>query len=338
MPAPNPFIFNSTVPPALFVGREKKLQMIIDRLCNPIRESTSIVAADRMGRTSLLRYLTSVELRGQRPELQSFVPIFLDGIEARNLPEHDVWKWIFQSAQEAYFDNSLDVQFDKVIQSAEDQSISIRLIRSELFARLAANGHILLIAIDDFYHLINNLQLPVSFFGMLRSLMIHPPLVLTLVVATPRPLIDLWKLGPGGSPFYNHFANLSLGRFSDEVVDQLLDKWLAESEITFTDVDRELVKRYSGNHPMLVQYVAYLLYDCYLNDVADKVAAISQAITAPNGHVNMLQRNLLGQLTEEERVALDTFLNSPQSLSRRQSSLLEQLDRRGALPPGVSLK
>jgi GGDEF domain-containing protein len=341
MPAPNPFIFSGPVPTSQFAGRGKALRQVIDRLSNQARESTSIVAADRMGRTSFLRYLISDELRAKQPELQPFVPIFYDGQQAGHLDSQAIWKRILQLGKRAYFDDTLDNEFDTAIKLAENGALTVDVLE-DLFDKLAAKGHLLLVAIDDFHYLMSNTKLkpPVPFFETLRSLMLRQPHALVLVVASPRPLLDLWKLGPGGSPFYNIFASVILERFTDEEVDVLLDTWLVGTGVTFTDNDKQLIKKCSGNHPLLVQYAAYLLYNCYISAVANKISAVDRGIKDPNGPAVMLSRHLLRQLQLKvnERTALDTLRNSPENLTRGQRSLLLYLDKLGALPPGVNVK
>jgi len=279
MHAPNPFVFSGPIPTAQFIGREKALRQVIDRLSNPARESTSIVAADRMGRTSFLRYLTSDKLRAKRPELQTFVPIFFDGQQAKHLSSQAIWERIFRLWKKACSTDTLRNELDAAIELAEERSLADYHLE-DLFDELAAEGHLLLAAIDDFHHFMANTRLkpPDPFFETLRSLMLREPHALVLVVTSPRPLLDLWELGPGGSPFYNLFATVILERFTDEEVDALLDTWLIGTEITFTDNDRQLIKKCSGNHPMLVQHAAYLLYDCYINAVADKIGAVDQGM------------------------------------------------------------
>lgn len=338
MPTPNPFIFTNPVPPTQFVGREKALRQVIDRLSNQARESTSIVAASKMGSTSFLRCLTSDELRAKKPELQPFVPIFFDGQLAKQLGSQEIWQRILRLGKKAYFDDTLDDEFDAAVKSAEEGTLS-DIILEDLFDALAAKGHLLLVAIDDFHYLTANMNLkpPAPFFETLRSFMLRQPHALVLVVASPRPLLDLWKLGPGGSPFYNLFATVILERFTDEEVDALLDRWLAGAGITFTDSDKQLIRKCSDNHPLLVQYTAYLLYDCYVNSVVDKHITVELAIRNPDGQAVALHRHLLLQLRDEERRVLNTLVNSPGSLTSGQLSWLKQLDQRGALPPGVEL-
>ncbi len=336
MPAPNPFIYGSPVTASRFVGREAALRAVLARLSNLSRESTSVVAGDRMGRTSFLRYLTSAECRAAHPELAPFVPVFFDGQAASAQDSQAIWGRLLQLAQRACPDPSLNSDFERARQAAEAGRLSAFHLE-DLFDRLAEKGLLLLVAVDDFHYLLSNRRLgpPDSFYSDLRSLLLRVPHTLVMVLASPRQLLDLWELGPGGSPFYNVFGTVFLGRFEEAEVGALLEEWLAQTGVHFTAEDAALIWKHARGHPMLTQFAASVIYNCYLQGMADRAAALDQAIRDPSGQAVMLQRHLLRALTPEERQMLEAMLNSPAALAPYQRNKLKSLNEMGLLPPGV---
>ena len=336
MPSPNPFIFGSPVTSSRFVGREAALRAVLARLSNASRESTSVVAGDRMGRTSFLRYLTSAECRAENPELAPFVPVFFDGQQAAAQDAQAVWLRVLQLAKRNCPDRSLDPDFDACIQAAEGGRLSAFRLE-DLFDRMSEQGLMLLAAVDDFHHLLANPRLgpPDSFYSDLRSLLLRLPHSLVMVVASPRQLLDLWRMGPGGSPFYNVFGTVFLGRFTPAEVDALLDAWLEGTGVTFDAGDQALIWEHARGHPMLTQFAASVIYDAALRGEADRAGALAQAIRDPNGQAVMLQRHILRTLRQEETQLLNALLNSPAAISAEQRDKLKNLHEWGMIPPGV---
>ena len=63
----------------------------------------------------------------------------------------------------------------------------------------------------------------------------------------------------GGSPFFNTFGEVRLRPFSEDAINELLDR--AESK--FIDVDQEYIKKVAGGHPYLLQAVAASIWEMY---------------------------------------------------------------------------
>ncbi|HEY5704770.1 MAG TPA: hypothetical protein VIS96_04270, partial [Terrimicrobiaceae bacterium] len=57
----NPFLYGKPVPPSKFVGRSDAVRTIFSRLYN--RESTAIVGAPHIGKSSILSYVADCEIR-----------------------------------------------------------------------------------------------------------------------------------------------------------------------------------------------------------------------------------------------------------------------------------
>ena len=75
----NPFILGSPVPPTHFIGREREVRTILENLRGPGKGSSAISGERRIGKTSLLHYLESLERTQEWKALEiDHIFIYLD--------------------------------------------------------------------------------------------------------------------------------------------------------------------------------------------------------------------------------------------------------------------
>ena len=101
----NPFIVGGPVSPKHFIGREAEVRAILDRLVSSAHGSTAISGERRIGKTSLLHYISSPEVAkkwGLSPEKCSFV--FIDSHTIVPFTSDSFWRYILESlvAQQVY--------------------------------------------------------------------------------------------------------------------------------------------------------------------------------------------------------------------------------------------
>ena len=94
----NPFIFGGPVLPERFIGREKEVKDILDRLANPAHVSTAVSGEVLIGKTSLLHYISSPEIaekRGLSSEKCRF--IFIDSHTIVPFNPTGFWRYVLKS-------------------------------------------------------------------------------------------------------------------------------------------------------------------------------------------------------------------------------------------------
>ena len=62
MPPRNPFIFESPVTGQHFIGREREVNLMLDRISNHTRGSIALAGERRIGKTSLLHHVASPDV------------------------------------------------------------------------------------------------------------------------------------------------------------------------------------------------------------------------------------------------------------------------------------
>lgn len=340
MPSPSPFIVGQPLPPQYFVGHQRALDMILSRLRHPSRGSTSIVGSSYTGRSSLLRYLTSDLAKQRHPELQSCWTVLFEALlDQEDLDAQSFWWEIFQMVVDVCQGDTVQKALNKALTKAEQRKLSLPDIR-KVVDSIGKTGHTLLLVIDDFDHLMTNTNLvppnDKQFFERFRHLCQRTFHGLAMVVATPRSLQDHWKF-PHGSIFYNIFTSALLGRLTNAEVDELLNRMLVDTGVTFTDEDRLEIRQRSENLPVYLQYYAGLMYEGHIvgKDQKERKETIRNELKkADNMHIQ-LTRHLIKRMTDPEKATFEKAVKAPGSLTNDEKKQLEALNARGGLPPGV---
>jgi hypothetical protein len=281
---PNPFFYGGKVSPNLFVGRSQQLRRIFSclEIANTGQlQSVSIVGPHRIGRSSLLNYITAkYHQHLQSPHLYRFVYVsphdanchtageFLCKVlDALALPLHTHHNATLQEFQEAIL-------------------------------LLNQNGIHPIICLDEFEDLLNTNSFSDGFFDVLRHLMSES--ALAFVIASTHPLSDLVLTEKYTSPFFNIFTIVQIGEFIvaehlDEA-DLIVDRG-RQCDYPFSDAETRLMRKLAGRHPYKLQLAGSLIYQSKMNGTVnsnsvkrDFKAQLKQAGLAKN-----LSRTLLKQ-------------------------------------------
>jgi AAA+ ATPase superfamily predicted ATPase len=327
--ATNPFIDGPPVPPEKFIGREREVDIILDRLANPYSRGGSMVSGPSgIGKTSLLHYLHSEDTRkicpGISPDVVHCIYIPVQFISP--FSEMRFWEFLFGELEDWLGSSS---GMEKIIESLRSGTPPSRFNISRFFTRLGRNNDRFVVALLDGFDLLmgeinkDDSEDKLGFLHTLQSLLNLPaPRGFSLITSSEHDLYDLFENAPWfGSDFYNTMANLPLGPFNERQMDDLINRYLAGTGVVFDQNERNHLKQVSSGHPKKLQQEAFRLFE-------EKVKGeIMVATSGPQQFAMMVLTQAISFLFDEASKIL------AERRQRRQE--MEEADDTVALPAGV---
>ena len=238
----NPFFHRGPVrEPAYFFGRVREMEFAADLLRQG--QSVAVSGPRRIGKTSLLFHLAQPEVaaaHGLGPEAARWV--YLDGGMLDGLDE----EWLYGAVDRALGGDADAVPYGRFVE------------RLRALAAPPPAGQRLILALDEFELIAANPRLGPALFNRLRGLTAQYPLQFITAARDP-----LWQLSFAhretlSSPFFNIFAPLPLGLFSDEEAGALLDTLSARGrKAGFAAETVAFILALAGPHPLFLQVAAY---------------------------------------------------------------------------------
>ncbi len=249
----NPFSFGNPVfTRDKFFGREGDIRQVISRLLSA-GESTSIVGERRIGKTSLLKFLShpnNSSLLGLPPE--RFCLVYIDFQGLTDITPHRFWQRVLRKMEDSICNQEL-VPAIRELRKRENFDL---FDLEDLFGDISNTGITTVLLMDEFEYVTQNPNFGSDFFGGLRALAIHRDL--PLITGTRRELIDLCHSDEiKGSPFFNIFVNLVLRPFSEKDIVRMLEDYTGGGGAAFNQLERETIIRLSGGYPFFVQMAGY---------------------------------------------------------------------------------
>jgi len=254
----NPFTFGNPIKdPARFYGRTEEIRQIVSRLLSSAHESTSVVGERRIGKTSLLKHLENKEAAVDLGLTEDqYCLIYLDFQGLTDITPQRFWQRVLRKMERSIDIPDLVIELQRVRGMEKFDLFDLE----DLFESIAAEGLTTVLLLDEFEYVTQNPNFGADFFGGMRALAIHQNF--PLVTATRRELVDLCHSEEiKGSPFFNIFANIVLRPFKDEEVSDLLDGYMAETDLSFSGEDKELVDQLGGGYPFFVQMAGNYLVE-----------------------------------------------------------------------------
>ncbi len=330
-----PAALEAPLPAAAFRGREQAVQLICDRLRNAERLSTSVVGGPRTGKTSLLRYLASE----YAPHELSAVPYraYVDAQLLSSLSRPpDFWMFAFRALRDVLpGGDKLAVLLDGFLAKAQNREIDAFDIE-DIFDEFGKLGKPAVLLVDGWDLILKNQNYWGDFFHIVRSMGQRQPRGLAFVVGTPRRLLDLWDDNVG-SPYFNIFANVTIGQMEETDVREYVRKALQEKNLDASAEAEAAVLAASDSHPYMVALMTYLVVGQLEAMGAVNAAEIGQTLRDPQGKVVELIRLIRASLSPTERLWLDNITNAPRQVTDVQRIALGRLRSYGLLPPGTKL-
>jgi hypothetical protein len=239
----NPFYYGGHVNPEQFVGRKAELQRIFAGLevaHTGQMQSFSVVGSRRIGKSSLLFYLTNkysrylaqpANYRFAYVDLQDALCKTMDGLLRKILLEFKV------------------VSLPKPLTLAKWQD--------EIF-KLKTGGSFPVICLDEFEDLSHKADVfGHDLYDCWRHLISEN--AMAFVTASKTSMIDLKVESGHTSSFFNVFTYLPLGELADDEARELIARG-ADCDYPFTPTEQNEAWRLADNHPYKLQLVGNLLY------------------------------------------------------------------------------
>lgn len=257
----NPFTYGNPISdPARFFGRTREVRQIFDRLRNKEFESSSIVGERRIGKTSLLNFITDPDVRAAQdlsPERYTFINVDFQMLGEAMGPD-ELWRRLLQSMRRDCTDQTIG-EIVAVIESRERLD---NFELDELFHDIDARGQHLVFLLDEFDRVTENANFGPEFYYGLRSLVTRHRIA--LVTSSRLDLVDLCHSEPvKSSPFFNIFAKFSLRLFSEKDALSLISRSLLETPVRFTESETEHVLNLAGRHPYFLKVACGKLFEAY---------------------------------------------------------------------------
>jgi len=268
--AGNPFTYGNPISdPRRFFGRQREVEQIFGRLRNEEFESSSLVGDRRIGKTSLLNYLTDPSVRAAHnlgPEHYIFVYVDLEMVDETMGPEQ-LWRRLLVLMLRHCQDH-------KVIEFLGDLEQAERLdafVLDELFQQVDDRGQHIVFLLDEFERVTANPNFGPDFYYGLRSLIIHHQVA--LVTSSRQELIELCHSDIiKSSPFFNVFANINLRLFSEADAQRLVSQSLNGTGVEFSEREMTQVLDLAGFHPYFLQVACCVLYESHRKGLGEEAA------------------------------------------------------------------
>jgi serine/threonine-protein kinase len=254
----NPFTFGNPIKePERFIGRSAEIRQIVNRLLTSAHESTSIIGERRIGKTSLLNYLSNREVAtglGLTPD--RFCLIYVDFQGLTDITPQRFWERVLKKMTRSIGDASLLPAIQEVSKLEQFDLFDLE----DLFEAVTDKGLTSVLFMDEFEYVTQNPNFKGDFFGGLRALAIHHGVA--LVPATRRELVDLCHSEEiKGSPFFNIFANVVLRPFNRAEVDQMICNYLEDAEFSCSPEEQDFIWELGSGYPFFVQMAGHYLVD-----------------------------------------------------------------------------
>ena len=318
----NPFTFSNPISdPSRFYGRKQEIRQIVNRLLSSAHESTSIVGERRMGKTSLLKYISNPQAASSlRLAPEQYCLVYIDFQGLTDITPRRFWKRVLHKMERSIGKKDLVLEIEAVQKMEAFDLFDLE----DIFETIYGNGLTIVLLMDEFEYVTQNPNFKSDFFGGLRALAIHQNL--PLVTATRRGLVDLCHSDEiKGSPFFNIFANVVLRPFSHGEVIEMIDGYLYETGLEISSQEKEFIIQLGGGYPFFVQMAGSYFVEAKLKGLTAE-AILQRATSNFDEQVDPHFTYLWSHSSESEKITLLAVISlNRQKPSKKTLSNIENL-------------
>lgn len=316
----NPFFHRGAIRRAEeFHGRKEQIGQILGLFRNG--QSVSVVGPRRIGKSSLLLHLQRPVVLSQSLAPPKAVFALVDCQELGGSPPEEVYEALMTSIMDS---SGIHVDISSKIERPGTYR-SLDLILGELFRE----SYSVVVLMDEFELLAANKRLTPYFFARLRGL--TTKYGLAYLTASQRPLFDITADEEVlSSPFFNIFVTLSLGLFSREEAQKLINRRLEGTGVAFGQNLCEYLIYLVGPHPFFLHIAGYHAFNAVaegrIDGEADSFSELDEAIEIESdSHLGYLWQNL----SVEEQYCLATLNGPVDPMRQLEQQCLVNTDEQG---------
>jgi len=243
--------------PEEFYGREREVRRIYSRLSSSHPQCLSIIGERKIGKSSLLYFISHEEIRKQwLKDDESYLFLLID-LQERGceISFTAFFQLVFKMLAER-LGNSLVPDSLSNVESESECYEEFKRIVSEIDKQ----GLKLILLFDEFGMITQSEHFDAAFFSFLRSIANNHECA---YITTSR--LKLQKLCRSSdiseSPFFNIFTPVPLGQFDVNEARSLILKPSEQAGVTFDESEVEFVLSVAGCHPLFIQMACAALFD-----------------------------------------------------------------------------
>ena len=251
--------------PDEFYGREREIRRIYSRLSSSHPQCISIIGEQKIGKSSLLYFLSHEDVRKKwlKDAADSYLFLLIDLQERTGeMSFSTFFQLIFKMLAE--FPNVAEVAKTSGIRDMPEVSATSATECYETFKKIVSNienqGLKLILLFDEFGAIAGSEHFDPDFFSFLRSIANNHECA---YITTSR--VKLQKLchntDISESPFFNIFTPVPLGPFNTDEAHSLIFTPSKQAGIPFDERDAEFILSVAGYHPLFIQMACAALFD-----------------------------------------------------------------------------
>lgn len=253
-PNTNPFRHSKLDKPTDLIGRRAEVHALFSQITTT--QSTALIGAPHIGKTSLLNYLADPQIRlEQLPDSTSwaFVPRNGHSLGTEETPTI-FWRSVLQEALVTWNSQELKAEIETKLKGETLSNDTLNAV----FGDIRRNGKKLVLLLDELEDLLGKAGLSrIEFWGHLRSLASLSPNALCYVTSSridPDERAEALKLQSGGSPLFNIARRHRLKPLPESEARQILAPLL-------TLADRNAILALAGGNPYVLQMLGSLMWE-----------------------------------------------------------------------------
>jgi len=260
--AQNPFFHRGPIRRRdYFFNRQREVSQALGLLRN--LQNVALVGPRRIGKTSLLFHVADPAIHadhGLSPA--EYVFVYLDGEELSELDAGQIRRAMVEELAAALEVGRHRDEDRATTAGPPEGPLTYRAFRQAV-RQFTQRGLKLILCFDEFECLGANPHLGPSFFSSLRGLAGQFDVA---YVTASKALIEALTYAHAetlSSPFFNTFAHLHLGLFSDDDAQGLIEQLAAKANVPFPSGLDDLVVELAGPHPLLLQVAGFHTFELW---------------------------------------------------------------------------
>jgi two-component system response regulator AtoC len=275
------------------------------RLGDKTPQSISIVGERRVGKSSLLWHLSCDEVRTRYlDDPESYIFLYIDFQGQRHLDLEG-------------FSRLFHRQLAEAVDGRVELSEASNLAELEACVQQLATAGLRLVGLfDEFETVTGSDAFGAEFFGFLRSLANSYPVA--YVTASRRDLRSLCRSQEiSESPFFNIFAQVSLGPLEPEEAQRLICEPSAAAGVSLAEHAEEL-RALGGYLPLFLQMACSAAFECRLEDDGYDAGRVERRFREEaDAHLTYLWEHL----ADDERQVMQTLMSEHEPAVEAQATL-----------------